>query len=127
MKLTPKEDDLVFSDIPFEDLIIDEWGCPIEWKAEDTGNYSGAPKIFKLGKTLDLTKYKRCIVPYILEVDKAKEIPYGGIQIAFVDKMGNETTNIYLDIFTSVAPVIINFYGLYSFKINFGRVCCIKD
>lgn len=100
VKLTPKEGDLVFSDIPFEDLIIDEWGCPIEWKAEDTGNYSGAPKLFKLGKTLDLTKYKRCIVPYILEVDKEKEIPYGGIQIAFVDKMGKETTNIYLDIFT---------------------------
>lgn len=95
VSITKKDGDLVFSDIPFKDFTIDEWGNSIEWTSSDTGVYNGYPVTINLKKTFDISGYKRAIIAYVLEVDEPKTNG-GGIQIAFVDKDGNESANMYL-------------------------------
>lgn len=91
-----KYTDLLFENVPFESYKTDKWGNAIVWSSEDTGNYRGSPKVFSLSKTLNLTKIDRLVLTYTLKVSK-KFTNGGGIQIAFVDKDGNESENIYLN------------------------------
>jgi hypothetical protein len=95
VKITPKDGDLVFSDIPFKDFTIDSWGNSVEWTSAETGVYNGYPVTIDLRKTLDVSGYKRAVIAYVLEVDEPK-VNGGGIQIAFIDKDGNESACMYL-------------------------------
>lgn len=91
-----KYKDTFFEDISIEDFEIDKWGNSIVWAPEDTGNYSGSPKILSLNKTLNLKKIERLVLTYTLDVSD-EFVNGGGIQIAFVDKDGNKSENIYLN------------------------------
>jgi hypothetical protein len=94
-KKNSKYSDNFFEDIDFSDFYIDSWGHSVTWTSSDTGVWNGSSKVFTLAKTLDLSSFDRLVITYVLEADSTY-VNGGGIQIAFVDKDGNESEMIYI-------------------------------
>jgi len=91
-----RKTDESISNLPFSDIVIDEYGYTLEWTLDDTGVYNGSPKTLSLRKIKNVESVARMISVYDLEITSGEFVNGGGIQISFVDKDGNESNQIYL-------------------------------